>query len=384
MTCRHLGTCGGCTSAAPYPTQLEDKRRRLESLLGLSVPPLVASPRTEGFRQKAAFTFAPGAKGRGLVMGHYAARSRQLVPITECPVHSPRANRIAFALLSRFKRFDIKALGVEDGLLRHLIVRTTDDDREAVAMLVVTENHKSLRTPIKGFLASPDAPDGFFININDRVGPTMVGDRTIKIAGRAQVRQRDVVGLDFLVSPDAFFQTNVDGARALVEIVLAAVPATGRVLDLYCGSGLFTLPLAQRGAHVTAVEENRSAIEDLEANVRLNRLDASRIRAITGRVEALTERLLRTPWDAVVLDPPREGCAPGVLSTVFDDLRPPRAVYVSCDPDVLARDLKTIVALGYRVATVQAVDMFPHTSHIETVVVLERGVIDRAASPAIA
>lgn len=305
-------------------------------------------------------------------MGHYAAGTRRVVPITECPVHSPRANRLAFALLSRLKRFDIKALGVEDGVLRHLIVRTTDDDREAVAMLVVTENHKSLRTPIKGFLASAEAPDGFFININDRVGPIMVGERTLKISGRAQVRQRDVAGLDFLVSPDAFFQTNVDGARALVSLVLDAVPATGRILDLYCGSGLFALPMAQRGAHVTAVEENRTAIEDLLANVRLNRLDGSRIRAITGRAEALTDRLLRTEWDAVVLDPPREGCAPGVLATVFERLAPPRVVYVSCDPDVLARDLKTIVAAGYRIETLRAVDMFPHTGHIETVVVLHR------------
>lgn len=372
MTCRHFGTCGGCTTAAPYATQLDEKRQRLTALLGLAVPPLVPSPRLEGFRQKSAFTFGPGPRGRGLIMGHYAAGSRRLVPITECPVHSPRANRIAFALLARLRRFDIKALGVEDGLLRHLIVRTTDDDREAVAMLVVTHNDKSLRTPIKGFLSGPDAPDGFFININDRVGPMMVGDHTIKIAGRRHVRQRDVGGIDFLVSPEAFFQTTVDGARALVTFVLSQVPPGGRVLDLYCGSGLFTLPLAARGAQVTAVEENRSAIEDLEANLRLNHVEASRVRAITGRVESLVDRLARTAWDVVVLDPPRDGCAPGVLPAVFGELAPPRAVYVSCDPEVLARDLKTIAALGYRVTAVQAVDMFPHTSHIETVVVLDR------------
>jgi 23S rRNA (uracil1939-C5)-methyltransferase len=178
--------------------------------------------------------------------------------------------------------------------------------------------------------------------------------------------------VDFLVSPDAFFQTNVGAARALVHLVLDAVPARGRVLDLYCGSGLFALPIAQRGGDVTAVEDSRTAIADLKANVRLNRIAAARIRPIAGRVEDAIGRLAGSRWNAVVLDPPRDGCAPGVLSAIFDRIHPPRAVYVSCNPEVLARDLRSILPLGYKVERLQPLDMFPHTEHIETVVTLNR------------
>ena len=240
------------------------------------------------------------------------------------------------------------------------------------------ENDKSLRTPVRGLMESADAPDGFFININRKPGPLMVGGETLKIAGRSHVRERGITMsdgaalVDFLVSPDAFFQTNVGAARVLVNLALDAIPATGRVLDLYCGSGLFSLPLAKRGASVTAVEENRTAIDDLNTNVQLNRLDAGRIRAIAGRVEDVIGSVAGTAWDAVILDPPRDGCDPGVLQAVFEDLAPPRVIYVSCNPEVLADDLPPILDRGYRVERAQGVDMFPHTEHIETVVTLVR------------
>lgn len=381
MVCRHFGACGGCSLNAPYAEQLTRKQARLADLLGMDVPPLIPSPRTDGFRRKAAFVFGTDPRGRGLVMGHYAAGSNRIVAVEECPVHGSRANRIAFALRDRLARANVPAADTARGVLRHIIVRTTDDEREAVAMLVVAHNDKSLRTPVRGLLASPnndEAPDGFFVNINARPGPFMVGGETLKIAGRSHVRERGVTDrdgapvADYLISPDAFFQTNVGAAAELVRLVLDVVPPTGRVLDLYCGSGLFTLPLARRGARVTAVEENRTAIEDLETNVRLNKLDAARIRAIAGRTELVIDRMAGATWDAVILDPPRDGCAPGVLAAVFDGLRPARAVYVSCEPTVLARDLKEIRRFGYQLDAVQAVDMFPHTDHIETVVTLSR------------
>lgn len=378
MICKHIGTCGGCSLTEPYDDQLERKRAWLAGLLGLDVPPLIRSPREVGFRQKAAFAFGSPQRGRGLLMGHYAAGSNRIVPVDECPVHSPRANRIAFALRDRLARANVAAADAPGGVLRHIVVRTTEDGREAVAMLVVTENAKSLRTPVRGLMESADAPDGFFINVNRRPGPLMVGGETLKIAGRNHVRERGITTsdgaplVDFLVSPDAFFQTNVGAARVLVNLVLDAIPATGRVLDLYCGSGLFSLPLAKRGASVTAVEENRTAIDDLNTNVQLNRLDAGRIRAIAGRVEDVIDSVSGTAWDAVILDPPRDGCEPGVLQAVFEDLAPPRVIYVSCNPEVLADDLPPILDRGYRVECAQGVDMFPHTEHVETVVTLVR------------
>ena len=116
------------------------------------------------------------------------------------------------------------------------------------------------------------------------------------------------------MSPTAFFQTNVGAAEILVKLVVEAVGQSRRVLDLYCGSGLFSLPLARAGATVTAVEENRQAIADAESNVRLNRLPPGQIRFIAARVEDALVRAGKDPWDAVVLDPPRQGCPPAVIA----------------------------------------------------------------------
>ncbi len=371
MLCRHFGICGGCSiQDLAYEEQIAAKEATLRKLLSGTSPAFIPIPK-EGdtpwhFRQKVAFVFGPAPGGRGLVMGHYQAGSRRIVPVEECPVHSHRGNRIAFALRDQFIR-----AGVSAGLLRHLIIRTTKDDREAVAMLVVTRNDKSLRRPVRALLDSEDRPDGFFININDKPGPYMVGGETIRIAGRNQVRET-VGGMSYLVSPDAFFQTNVRAAAVLQKCVTEGVGSAQRVLDLYCGSGLFGLPLAAAGARVLGIEENRQAVKDAEANVRLNRIPEGRIRFIAARVEEGLARVMREVWDAVILDPPRQGCPQPVLAGVFERLAPARAVYVSCNPEMLAAELPMIMNAGYGVEGVQAVDMFPHTDHIEAVVTLIR------------
>ncbi len=224
MHCKHFGVCGGCTlPGVPYDEQLAKKRKDLSRLLRMDVPPLVPSPSESGFRSKVSFVFA------NAVMGHYALKSQRVIPIEECPVHHERGNRIAFALESVFARFARSGgPGSIRALLRHVIIRTTQDGREATAMLVVARNDKALRAPVRKFLASAERPDGFFLNIHDRPGPYMVGDETIKIEGRSHVKEV-VAGMSYLVSPAAFFQTNVGAAAELVKIVLEEI---GKPTDL--------------------------------------------------------------------------------------------------------------------------------------------------------
>lgn len=324
------------------------------------------------FRQKASFVFGE-SPDRRLTIGHYGARSNRVIPIVECPVHSERANRIAFALHEHLARARVTAAGPHlRGVLRHLLIRTTRDDSEAVAMLVVTRNEKVLRAPVRKFLASPQRPTGFFLNIHDKPGPFMVGRETLRLDGRSHVR--DELGhISYLVSPTAFFQTNAAVAASLVDLVLAHAPGTSplQIADLYSGSGLFALPLAARGHRVTAVEENEQAVRDGEANARLNKL-ADRVRFVRARVEEALPRLGSTPLDVVVLDPPRQGCPPSVTAGLFGRIAPRTALYVSCNPESLATELASILNHGYRVRTVQPVDMFPHSTHIETFVTLIR------------
>ena len=384
--CRHFGPCGGCdTQHLTYGEQLERKHKVLRDLLvralddpALAIEPFIGMRVNDTgwpweFRHKASFVFGDAEDRRELTIGHYAARSKRIVPIVECPVHASRANRLAFALHSHLAKGGVSAAGPDlRGVLRHLIVRTTRDDREAVAMLVVTRNDKSLRAPIRAFLATEEAPDGFYLNLNAKPGPFMVGRDTMRLAGRSHVREQ-VAGASFLISPTTFFQTNVEAAETLLRLAIEGIAAAPqRVLDLYAGSGLFTVPLAVKGHHVTAVEENPQAMRDAEQNLRLNRVDPAAVRLRTARVEDALRQSRRDRYDLVILDPPRSGCTPAVVQTVFGTIRPPRAVYISCNPLALAAELPAIVKLGYRIDRLQPVDMFPHTSHIETVVSLER------------
>ena len=372
----------------PYPVQLDRKQLTLDGLLRDALgqrappvqPPIGMRVDEDGmpwrFRHKAAFVFGEDPRNaRALVMGHFAAGSHRIVPVETCPVHGERANQLAFALRDQLAKARIRAAGSGlEGILRHVVIRTSQDETEAVVMLVVTRNDKSLRRPLRAFLAGPEPPTGLLVNVHYRAGPYMVGEETIRVAGRASIREK-ALGPAFLVSPTAFFQTNPEAAAALLTEVVRQVGDVDHafvVADLYAGSGLFAIPLALRGHMVVAIEENVQAVRDGEANARLNRVPPAQLRFVGGRVEDTVDRLGRTPPDLVVLDPPRQGCGPGVVRRVFADLAPTRGIYVSCDPVSLARDLVDITATGYTVVRVQPIDMFPHTPHIETVVTLER------------
>ena len=384
--CRHFGPCGGCDwQHLSYAEQLARKRERLDALLSEAVgaiappvAPLVGMRVDETgwpwrFRHKASFVFGEGADGLPTI-GHYAAQSNEVVPVSECPVHADRANRLAFALHDHLARARVAAAGPQlRGVLRHLIVRTTRDGREVGAVLVVARNDKVLRKPIKAFLATEEAPDGFYLNIHDRPGPFMLGRETIRLSGRSHVRET-VNGFSYLLSPTAFFQTNVEAADVIVRLVLESIPELEpqHILDLYSGSGLFTVPLAAHGHSVTAVEENRQAIEDADANLRLNRLRTGGVRLHAQRVEDALRRLQRDRFDTVVMDPPRQGSPPEVIQSIFGRMKPRRVVYVSCNPEALANELPSILDAGYRVERLQPVDMFPHTTHIEVVATFSR------------
>jgi 23S rRNA (uracil1939-C5)-methyltransferase len=373
--CRHAAVCGGCTwQHVAYPEQLRMKTRSLEAVLrramGSAAPrvlPMVGTPVGEdgmpwAFRQKAAFVFAPDGDG-GLGMGHFARGSHDVVPVVECPVHPARANRIAFALRDELRRAGVPAAGEGlRGLARHVLVRTSRDEREAIALLIATRREPLLEAPLGALLARPERPDGLSVNLHDRPGPYLLGRETQRVAGAGHVREESI-GPTFLVSATAFFQTNVAAAATLVRVVSEALPSEPvRVLDLYSGGGLFALALARRGHTVTAVEGSRKSVRDAELNRRINNVPEARLRLVAAAVEEALPHLEPGGWDA----------SAAVLDGVFGRLRPRRAALVSCNPEALARELPPALAAGYRVLRVQPVDMFPHTPHVEAVAVLER------------
>jgi 23S rRNA (uracil1939-C5)-methyltransferase len=333
-----------------------------------------------GYRHKVHFVFGNRAAGRStrLVMGHYARGSRRVVEVRECPVHAEQGNRVAFALRDAFAQSNVLAAPAVDGpadrmrtgVLRSVAVRVSTSAPETMTTLVVANDRdKQLRTATRRALAHPDADTAFHLNVHPRGGAFIFGRDTRCISGPGRLRQ-DVGGSAFLISPTSFFQTNAGAAEILAGLVLDAIPRRMDVLDLYAGAGLFALPLARRGQRVTAIEENRSAVADGEASARLNRIGADRCRFVASRVETALASI-RTA-EAIVLDPPRDGCPDAVIGEVFDRLNPKRVVYVSCNPEALARNVAIIRRFPYKIDRVQPVDMFPHTPHIETVVTLSR------------
>jgi 23S rRNA (uracil1939-C5)-methyltransferase len=387
--CPYFGACGGCMwQHIAYSEQLRIKERLLREMLeravGGQAPPvatmLTGSDEPWGHRNKVHFVFGRGPGGE-LTLGHYRRQSTTIVPVEECPVHEPRGNRVAFALRDALRRARVgpaRPRGGErhrPGVARHVVVRATLRPPETLATLVVTRNDRGLRPAARALGESPDAPDGLHLNIHDGPGPYLFGRETRTLRGRDRVRET-IAGTSFLISPTAFFQTNVRAADKMVRLVLGQAGPARQVLDLYAGAGLFALPLARAGVRVTAVEESREAVEDGEASRRFNRIAEGRCRFVRARAEEVAARggvQIASPLDLVVLDPPRSGCPKPVLAWVSGALRPARIVYVSCNPETLAADLKIPLAAGYLPRLMQPIDMFPHTPHVETVAVLVRG-----------
>jgi len=382
--CRHfgldakpgVGPCGGCTwQHIAYPEQLRFKTELVDRLVRASVPdapatlPTLAATALDqpwGYRQKVHFVF--GNRGSTLTMGHFVRGSRRVIPVVECPVHDERGNAFAFCARDTFAAAGLRAAGDERGTLRSLAIRVGHRTRELMATLVVSHDRDRRVRSATRQLLERTPPTSLHVNVHDRNDAFIFGAATRHLSGSPRMRE-EVAGASLLMSPTAFFQTNVEAAELLVRLVVDAMSSASRVLDLYAGSGLFAIPLAAAGHEVLAVEEDRIAVADGEAALKLNKSACGRCRFLARRVEAALPSLRNA--QAVVLDPPREGCSASVLREVFGRLKPRRAAYVSCNPEALARELPRICDYGYGVVSLQPVDMFPHTAHIETVAVLQ-------------
>ena len=392
--CRHFGECGGCAwQHVAYAEQLRLKRERVQYLLDAELgddsvrvaATVPTPPSSEGddtpwhFRAKVHFAFDHDTGGR-VVMGHMRRSSREVFDAAECPVHAEAGNALAFAVRDVVARADAPCGPPPRGVVRHLVVRVAQSSSEVLATVVASRPHDVLRRVAEDVMALPAAPDGLHLNMQPGTSAMLFGRETACVAGRERLRDA-IGGVTFLMSATAFFQTNVAAAGRLLDLVMAAVgerPTT--VLDLYAGLGLFALPLARRGHQVLAVEENPQAVEDGTVSAAANGIDATRCRFVRSKVEYAIKRVMSggRQFDAVILDPPRTGAHPAVLRAIAERVVPGRIVYVSCDPEALARDLAQFTAPGggYRLRSVTPLDMFPHTTHIETVAVL-----DRRASP---
>jgi 23S rRNA (uracil1939-C5)-methyltransferase len=294
-----------------------------------------------------------------------------VVDIADCPLHHPLINRVAAVVRDELDRRKISAYDANHrrGLLRYLLVRVSPAYDKAMVTFVTSERNYREVTHLAKWLQRK-IPEVISVhqNVNSSSGNVIFGRETFKVLGTPDLIDK-VGDVRLRLGPTSFLQVHHAQAARIYRLVRDWCDLrTGEsALDLYCGVGGISLHLAGKAHQVFGVETHAEAVRHAQANATMNgftncKFVAGDVEAILGDDFPLTGKL-----GAVVVNPPRSGCSPQVLSAIAD-LQPRTLVYVSCHPDSLARDLALLVEQGFRVEEVQPVDMFPQTPHVENVV----------------
>ena len=378
--CPYYGRCGGCDFRhMSYEEELWAKRARVQDALTriggaeVTVEEILGAEQPLHYRNKSIYPISPAGE-----VGFYRARSHQVVHVEHCLIQKPEADALAQAVRDYIARFQVEPYNEATGrgLLRHLYVRTSCRGESLACLLVNGSRLPHEQELVDMLRAAAPGVCGVVLGENTRRGNAILGDRYRTLWGRDYLTDT-LCGLELRLSVPSFYQVNHDQAQRLYEKALEYAGLTGRELavDLYCGAGTITQVLARRARHVIGGEIVPEAIRDAEDSARRNGVenveflcgDASRLAA------ELRQRGLRP--DVICVDPPRKGLAPDVVEAAAS-MTPGRIVYVSCDPATLARDVARFAPLGYRPVRACAVDLFPGTAHVETVVLLSKGEVD--------
>ncbi|NLV23190.1 MAG: 23S rRNA (uracil(1939)-C(5))-methyltransferase RlmD [Deltaproteobacteria bacterium] len=377
--CPHARVCQGCPLLVlPYPAQLRFKEERVgnamkrhPSLAALPIEPILPAPSPLGYRTSAKLVFA---KERGRVsLGLYRRGSHDVVDIGACPLHHPLLNRVVAVVKEEVERQNIFVYDENKGrgLLRYLLVRVAPDSARAMVTFVTAErNFRELIHLGKWLQRKVPEVVSVHQNINPKAGNLILGRETLKLFGYPSLTTT-VGAIRLRISPTSFFQVNHDQAAAIYALTRrwAALSTEENAIDLYCGIGGIALHLARDAGFVLGIESVEEAVRNARDNAAMNDLQNCIFRA--GDAALLMADLVgETPSGGVLtLNPPRGGCDRRVLEAAAKTA-PRTLIYVSCDPETLARDLDVLSDLGFRAVTAQPVDMFPQTSHVETVVKL--------------
>ena len=378
--CPYAGKCGGCAYRhLTYPEELWAKRQRVQDALTriggleLTVEEILGAKNPEHYRNKSQYPV--GADGS---IGFFQARTHKVVPIRRCLIQTEAADRTAQAVGEWMRRYKISAYDetTGKGLVRHVCVRVNRKGESLCC--VVVNGDKVPREPELAAYVTAAVPHtvGVLLNSNTRRGNVVLGDKYRTLFGRNYLMDT-LCGLEFKLSMPSFYQVNRDQAEVLYGKALEFAGLTGNetVLDLYCGIGTITLCLAKAAKRVIGAEIVPPAIRDAKENALRNHIENAEF--FCGDAADIAAKLesdgLRP--DVVTVDPPRKGLAPEVIASVAA-MGPEKVVYVSCDPATLGRDVKIFREFGYEAKRAAAVDMFPGTAHVETVVLLSKGEVD--------
>ncbi len=382
--CAHYPACGGCRfQDLAYDAQLaakqawvEDSLRRIAGIVDPPVEPIVAAEELFGYRNKMEYSFAPGPGRRAPILGlHRAGRWDEVLGIDECHLTTELGNRIRntireWAHEERLPAYDQAS---HKGYLRHLIIREGRNTGQALVQLVTHERERFDRERLIEVLVAHPEVRSIQWTVNDTEAE--VTNLPTQLLWGEEAIEEQFGDLRFRVRPNAFLQTNTRMAERLYELARAEAALTGKetVYDLYCGIGTIGLSLAGDALTVWGIEISEESVACAIENAELNSVgNAAFFAGNVGQVLRDLRERAGEP-DVVVVDPPRAGLAGKALKRL-GELAAPRVVYVSCNPTTLAGDTKRLVEeYGYRLVRTRPVDMFPHTPHVESVSLLERG-----------
>ena len=373
--CPVFEQCGGCTlQHLSYDAQLAYKSRYVQQCfkriggIDIDAPHIEPCTNTRDYRNKASFPVA-GQTGQAQA-GFFAPRSHELIA-SDCPIQKPEINAAKNAVIRWANDNDIPPYNEQTGkgVLRHIVARQSSDGGVMVGVVVreKIDEHSLIEA-----LQSISNLKSIAININREKSNAILGRDTRVIYGDAYITE-EYSGLKFRAALQSFLQVNHAQSQKLYDIALeyAAISKTDTVFDLFCGIGTISLLAARRAKRVLGIEYEPSAVKNAEENARLNGIDNAQFLAgDAGELLKTGVNTIGTPG-IVILDPPRKGCDAALLEGIAA-VSPQRIVYVSCNPATLARDAALLKERGYEVQQVSCVDMFPHTTHVETVVLMSR------------
>ncbi len=420
--CEFHRQCGGCQiQAFDYEKQLAFKGNKVKnnlvriggfdtSLIEKIMEPVVGMDEPYYYRNKAQYPVGTDREGN-LITGFYAGRTHSIIANTVCHLGRKENQQILETVLEYMRENKISAYDEEKGtgLVRHILIRSGFESGEIMVCLIINaKNFKALPAQEKliAHLQAFEGMTSISVNLNTRRDNVIMGTEVHTIWGTPTISDTlhlydlkagcqgeidwTVVpknrGLAFKISPLSFYQVNPVQTEKLYSLAVEYAGLTGKetVWDLYCGIGTISLFMATAAKQVYGVEIIPQAIEDAKENAAANGLDNTNF--FVGKAEEVLPEFYEKQSrgedfvtgagvsdmlhpDVIVVDPPRKGCDQACLDTMLK-MQPSRIVYVSCDSATLARDLKILCEGGYELKRVRAVDQFPHTTHVETVVLL--------------
>lgn len=369
--------CGGCEfQGMPYADQLKHKEKRVRILLDSfgKVHPIIGMKDPYHYRNKVHAVFDRDRRGNA-ISGVYQKGTHKVIPIDSCMIEDQKADEIIVTIRGLLKSFKIRTYDEDTqyGLLRHVLIRRGFSTGEIMVVLVMASPvFPSKNNFVKALRKVHPEITTVVQNINDRGTSMVLGTRDVVLYGKGFIEDK-LCGCTFRISAQSFYQVNPVQTEILYQKAIEAAGLTGKetVLDAYCGIGTIGLIAASKAKQVTGVELNKEAVRDAIKNAKRNQT-----KNITFYCEDAGEFMLKMAeegqqLDVVFMDPPRSGSSEVFLNCLAK-LAPKKVVYVSCNPETLARDLRILKKKGYQMQEDWPVDMFPFCDHVENVCLLKK------------